>query len=640
MRSFEEVKADLSRAQAVGDVDVIRALADELSGMDSYDAKAAREQALGVVNNLTGEYHKALDHFRASLDVYTEAGDKQGIATATSNLGTGYLSISSTDALQFLERALHLFEELGDSVRVGVTWSNLGNAHSDLGEFDRALECYERSLRIAEESHDQMSAGVLLANIATVYRRTSFYPTALEYAHRALDIYTELEHAMGIARVVSIMGSISAQIGSLDESVDYFLQALEIYKQHSDREGTARILGNLGSVYDLMGHKKDALDNYRSSLALHQELGSPIGIARIMGHIADIQIADGALEEAERLLEEQGRLQVTEPSILANRHAALSGLALHRDDLDASLQELTTALEIATQTGLRSNVVAFHLQLRDLAQKRNDFDGYIKHNTEYQRLSEEVNGKEVTQKLAMMEAEKKMAAERLEAEQHKALLYGALPADIADRMIRGEDVSGDKHENAAVLFLDVVGFTTYSSMMDPHETTALLAQIFKQFDEICKEYEVTKVKTIGDAYLAVAFSNSDTLASQRTGQSASRLASAALEMIVAEYRWPNGNPVVFRIGLHVGDVVAGVIGTERLQYDVWGDTVNVASRMESTGEPGKIHVSSAFAESLKRTDPDPSPSERGEGESYSLIERGMVDVKGKGKMQTYWLERS
>ena len=105
------------------------------------------------------------------------------------------------------------------------------------------------------------------------------------------------------------------------------------------------------------------------------------------------------------------------------------------------------------------------------------------------------------------------------------------------------------------------------------------------------------------------------------------LAQAALEMINASFTWPNGNAVAFRVGLHVGDVVAGVIGTERLQYDVWGDTVNVASRMESTSEPGRIQVSEAFKEALEpRT------------LNLELVDRGTIDVKGKGEMKTYWLE--
>ena len=190
-------------------------------------------------------------------------------------------------------------------------------------------------------------------------------------------------------------------------------------------------------------------------------------------------------------------------------------------------------------------------------------------------------------------------------------------------------MSGDTHSNAAVLFVDVVGFTTNSNDLLPSEVTSLLANIFKSFDDICKTHGVTKVKTIGDAYLAVAFEKS---ADERTSESANRMAQAALEMIGASFTWPSGTSVQFRIGLHIGDVVAGVIGSERLQYDVWGDTVNVASRMESTGEPGRIHVSEFFADALRDW-----KGLEGTGRDWKVVERGMVEVKGKGQMQTYWL---
>ena len=104
-------------------------------------------------------------------------------------------------------------------------------------------------------------------------------------------------------------------------------------------------------------------------------------------------------------------------------------------------------------------------------------------------------------------------------------------------------------------------------------------------------------------------------------------------MIGASFTWPSGKPVQFRIGLHIGDVVAGVIGTERLQYDVWGDTVNTASRMESTGEPGRIHISGTLADAL-----GDQRGLEGTRRDWKVVERGQVEVKGKGKLTTYWLE--
>ena len=219
-----------------------------------------------------------------------------------------------------------------------------------------------------------------------------------------------------------------------------------------------------------------------------------------------------------------------------------------------------------------------------------------------------------TLRIAMQEKEREIELERKEREKERAVLYSTLPPEIADRVIRGEDVSGDKHEHAAVLFLDVVGFTTHSSALDPQVTTRLLAEIFRRFDEICTEHNVTKIKTIGDSYMAVGFHE----------DAAQAVAATAQAMITSNFFWPDGSPVQFRIGLHIGSVVAGVIGTQRLQYDVWGDTVNTASRMESTGEPGKVQVSEAFAELVAGR--------------FTLSARGTIDIKGKGSMTTFWLE--
>ena len=166
--------------------------------------------------------------------------------------------------------------------------------------------------------------------------------------------------------------------------------------------------------------------------------------------------------------------------------------------------------------------------------------------------------------------------------------------------------------------------------MDPHDTTTLLAEIFERFDEICKQHRVTKVKTIGDSYMAVGFEGAD------------RVAQAAVKMIASPFTWPDTSPVQFRIGVHAGPVVAGVIGKERLQYDVWGDTVNTASRMESTGEAGRIQCSEAFERSFASAQDDVAQrhsEERSDEEPlFNFTERGAVEVKGKGSMTTYWLE--
>jgi class 3 adenylate cyclase len=273
-----------------------------------------------------------------------------------------------------------------------------------------------------------------------------------------------------------------------------------------------------------------------------------------------------------------------------------------------------------------------------MALAHNDLASYVEHNNEFVRINDEINGKDTATRLAMQDAERKIESQRKEYEKQLAVLHATLPKDVADRVARGEIVS-DAFNHAAVLFADVVGFTTHSTAMTAREVAAILDQLFARFDDICKQHHVLKVKTIGDAYLC--FKGDGT-----AEENASAIGSVALEILKAGITWPSGEPLTLRIGLHSGPVTAGVIGTERLQYDIWGDTVNTASRMESTSEAVRIHVSEAFALLLS-----PGPShlrERGASTAIrvssqfpipsSLRERGALEIKGKGQMQTYWLD--
>jgi class 3 adenylate cyclase len=256
--------------------------------------------------------------------------------------------------------------------------------------------------------------------------------------------------------------------------------------------------------------------------------------------------------------------------------------------------------------------------------------------------------------MAMVEVDMKMEAERRERERERAILYGALPREIADKLVRGDNVSGDEIEHASVLFLDITESTRHASVLTAKQVVGILSQMFNTFDLIVAKHDLMKIKTIGDAYMAVAFTGADEPCEVRATR-------AAVEMLTSPFTWPDGSAVQFRIGLHSGPLVAGVLGTQRLQYDVWGDTVNVASRMESTSEPGRIHVSEAFASALgsrlrgndegmgtglRRGDVESRTAHRPPltdndsltSDSLKLIKRGEISIKGKGPMTTYWLE--
>lgn len=206
-------------------------------------------------------------------------------------------------------------------------------------------------------------------------------------------------------------------------------------------------------------------------------------------------------------------------------------------------------------------------------------------------------------------------------EQNKSerLLLNILPAPIAERLKKGERLIADRFERATVMFADLVNFTPMSGQMSADHLVNMLNHVFSGFDVLCEKHGLEKIKTIGDSYMAVA--GVPELDEQQL-QSAANMALEMIDMIRLVSVSQNLN-LELRVGIHTGPVVAGVIGERKFIYDLWGDTVNVASRMESHGMPGQIQVTQEIFEKLRN--------------QYSFIPRGPMEIKGKGLLDTYFL---
>jgi class 3 adenylate cyclase/sensor domain CHASE-containing protein len=207
----------------------------------------------------------------------------------------------------------------------------------------------------------------------------------------------------------------------------------------------------------------------------------------------------------------------------------------------------------------------------------------------------------------------------IERAKGERLLRNILPGPIADRLKEDEGTIADSFAAVSVLFADIVGFTELSSRVEPPQLVVMLNGVFSQFDALAERHGLEKIKTIGDAYMIVAG------VPEPRDDHASALATMALDMIdaIEDFNRANSTQLKVRIGLNSGPVVAGVIGTKKFIYDLWGDAVNIASRMESTGIPGRVHVTTETHALL-------------EGQ-FAMEPRGTITVKGKGEMQTWLL---
>jgi adenylate cyclase len=209
---------------------------------------------------------------------------------------------------------------------------------------------------------------------------------------------------------------------------------------------------------------------------------------------------------------------------------------------------------------------------------------------------------------------------RQEQQKSENLLLNTLPKSIVEELKQKPKATPIKYEQATFLFADIVSFASKTSSMPPGAVVDLLNEIFSIFDQLAEQHGVEKIRTIGDAYFVAGglpvVREDHVLA----------IAEMALDMrsAIANFQWPNGEPLGLRIGINTGGPVVGaVIGTKKFAYDVWGNAVNLASRMETQGEPGKIQVTEPTYEQLR--------------DKYVLEKRGILAVKGRGEMTTYWL---
>jgi len=208
---------------------------------------------------------------------------------------------------------------------------------------------------------------------------------------------------------------------------------------------------------------------------------------------------------------------------------------------------------------------------------------------------------------------------REEHEKSEMILSNIFPKKIMERLKNGEALIADRYLETTILFSDLVGFTDLTKTMKPHDLVSLLNKVITGFDQLSEQLHIEKIKTIGDAYLVVSGLPDE---NSNHAPDVSRMALEMLKFIEDFNRTENMN-LQIRIGIHSGAVIGGIIGPKKFTFDLWGDTVNLASRLETTGLPGKIQVSQTTYELLQK--------------DFIFEAREPIDVKGHGKVQTYFL---
>jgi class 3 adenylate cyclase len=531
-----------------------------------------------------------------------EAGSTIDIAYAMASVGGSYQALSEyTLNLEWCAKALVIYEELGYKSGIAIIKQSYGVTYRILGDYQRALQYNAESMLIFEELGDTSRLAGTLNEFAAIYEVLGSYDIALEYYVRSLLLYQEIGDRRMIAGITSNIGIVYIKKEDPEKGLEYFLKALSIIEDIGEKNFRAIITGNIGFMYLGQSDFTSALEYFKRSLALYEQLEDQNGIATSIGNM--------------------GELYANEMYV--------------GYDAEKAEEYLLKSIAIKDKLGIKTEYDQ-HIILTELYTKQKRWEEAFAIFKTYHNLEKEVQSEQVKKQADKLESErqaaereKQLAVERALATATNNILANILPLNITERLLKGEKKIADTHENVSVLFADIVGFTQLSSQLPAGELIDILDIVFTRFDAICKKHGLEKIKTIGDAYMAVCG------APIAVENHAERTALAALEMLEdfsIEQKFSIPIDLGFRIGLHSGSVVAGIIGENKYSYDLWGDAVNTASRMESHGEEDKIHVSEEFKNALISTTLNELP--------IQFTPRGEMEIKGKGIMKTYYLQKA
>ena len=510
-----------------------------------------------------------------------------------------------------------------------------GNALQFKGNNAEALQSYFKSLEFANRTSDEIGIGSLMISIAGTYSAMGNSNNAQNYFNRGIQLLRKVNDSIAVASALLNAGDEYFNNNKLDSALIYTKEAEVIFNKIKYPIGQAYSLGNIGMVYAEQGQDELAEQNMNEANLILEKLGDYYPISVYLTYMSDIY--------------------------------------LRKNDFKKSLSYAERSLKLATLYGLKEQISSANLKLSELYEQKADqatsykyykdhiaYRDSVKNIESVQQMADLRTNYEVSQKqteVDLLSQQKKnqrivviataialfligllafglfrrnkfiqKTKQIIEEEKDRSdnLLLNILPEETAKELKDSGKVLAKKFESVTVLFSDFKGFTKYSENLSPEALVETIGFYFSKFDEITEKYGLEKIKTIGDAYMCAGglpFPTED---------HAHNMVRAAFE--IAEFVEETKNNVDaselnfdIRIGINTGPVVAGVVGSKKFAYDIWGDTVNVASRMESMSEPGKINISENTYEIIKDT--------------FNCEYRGKIQAKGKGEIEMYFVER-
>ena len=511
-----------------------------------------------------------------------------------------------------------------------------GNALHHSGDYDEAIASYFVSINYGRRIDDTRGVGGVTIAVANIYSEIGNPTNAKIYYNQGIAILRKTNDTTSLASALLNAGDEAFNAKDYETALRYFDESALLFKKMNYVIGTAYNLGNVGMVY--AEQNKDALaeKNINEAIQMLEELEDFYGISVYLTYMSDIYFRQNdfptALGYAQRSLELSTRYglnnQISDANLkLSELHEAGGDLVnsykyykehiAYRD----KVKNIETVEQMADQ---RTNFEVSQKQIEiDLSEQKRKNQRILVIATVIALFLIVLLAVGQFRRINFIRKTKQIIEE--ERDKSDRLLLNILPEETAAELKLNGKVTAKKYEATTVLFTDFKGFTSYSEALSPEELVETVSFYFSEFDSIIEKHGLEKIKTIGDAYMCAGglHHNKDT--------HATAMVTAAFEIAAFVEKTKNdikNSHLTFdiRIGINSGPVVAGVVGTKKFAYDIWGDTVNVASRMESMSEPGKINISETTYELVK--------------DRWDCTYRGEIQVKNRGSLKMYFVDHA
>jgi class 3 adenylate cyclase/Tfp pilus assembly protein PilF len=569
----------------------------------------------------------AIQHANSAKELASKINNKSGIALALKNIGIGcYMQSKNVEAIENWNSSLAIYKELGDKLGHANILSNLGAIYFNQGVDAKAIEYYLQSLKLAEEINDSLRLATVLMNIGTVYlNKKANYDKALNYYLQALPICESLKDKDALGTIYVNLGEIYFEKGDNAKSLNYLKKSLIVY------EGSENIpysYIDIGKVYTKIGDFENAIKNEKIALEIASKLNGQLDMARALLGLANTYKQTGETKTAINYFL-KGIVIATEIKANIELKEMYKGISeAYHQEKDYGNAYKYQSLLITIKDTLYNIETDKKLGSLDLDFKIYKKQGQI--NLQEQSIKRQkmirntfIIGFAIVIVFAgiVFRQRNRISKEKQRSEE---LLLNILPEETAEELKNTGTAKAKSYDSVTVLFTDFKDFTKLSEILTPKELVAEINECFSAFDAIMQKYGIEKIKTIGDAYMAAGGLPK---ANATHPRDVVRAAIAIREFMNEHKIKKQAEGKLFfriRIGVHTGPVVSGIVGIKKFAYDIWGDTVNTASRMESSGEPEKVNISGTTYELVK--------------DDFDCFYRGKLAAKNKGEIDMYFVD--